>query len=320
MNHKEYIEIYFKYLDGECSADDFKEAEKHIQNCLICKKEINDILKLSKGLKDNFSNISLPSDLLNYIKKGVDMNTPNQTKLYKKLIFAFSITLVLILFGINYFKNNKKEEQITIAKSSIQNKENRIVKNEIKENSVKSISNEESLKILDNKIKRLSSDMFKLGKILITTPQPNLFIIKGGDVSSQIEIATKLAKEIFLEIIPNKEVNEILERMHLRLPVISQMKKEGKIGEGYDGMLKIMEDVNISDEEKRIIKLENEDREKLIELFTENLSKGIPFSKGIVKKKVVEQFAGMMRAISDKGVYYEKPPGKWQKKEREVNL
>jgi hypothetical protein len=28
----------------------------------------------------------------------------------------------------------------------------------------------------------------------------------------------------------------------------------------------------------------------------------------------------MMRAISDKGVYYEKPPGKWQKKGKGVNL
>lgn len=100
MNCK-FITKLYDYINNESDNKNKRVIEKHLQNCPVCKKELNTLYFLKSEFKKNIQN---PAPAIFYrIKKQIKINKWTDFICFHKKIFGFSATFAFIIAGTIFF-------------------------------------------------------------------------------------------------------------------------------------------------------------------------------------------------------------------------
>jgi uncharacterized protein YdbL (DUF1318 family) len=94
-----------------------------------------------------------------------------------------------------------------------------------------------------------------------------------------------------------------------RLPQISALKRDGKVGETFDGMLEAVKGVTLDKDQTKLGDDENADRKEIYKL--------IAAEEGTTAEKVAERNALRYYKIGKKGDWFKLKDGQWKQKEKD---
>lgn len=83
------LSLLSPFIDGEISVSEYYEVEKHLNNCLKCKRKYNSLLKLSKSVKTAFNGNVVKENVVKLYHNDKYCNLVNQ-----KLSLLYDETLV----------------------------------------------------------------------------------------------------------------------------------------------------------------------------------------------------------------------------------
>jgi uncharacterized protein YdbL (DUF1318 family) len=94
-----------------------------------------------------------------------------------------------------------------------------------------------------------------------------------------------------------------------RLPQISALKRDGKVGETFDGMLEAVKGVTLDKDQTKLGDDENADRKEIYKL--------IAAEEGTTAEKVAERNALRYYKSGKKGDWFKLKDGQWKQKEKD---
>ena len=114
------------------------------------------------------------------------------------------------------------------------------------------------------------------------------------------------------------DVVDAYKKMGERLPDIDRLRDRGQAGEGNNGQL-IEREGQMTAEEKKLIEMENEDRNTVIKGMAKAIIRinRLPQNEENMKQvmpQAVKQFASVRRDTAKKGWWIQDPNGNWTKK------
>jgi len=127
-----------------------------------------------------------------------------------------------------------------------------------------------------------------------------------------------LAKKITETIKKMPEVIDAYRRMGGRLEEIDRLRDSGVVGEGNNGLL-LNRSNSLSEEERKLIQNENEDRKIVMKGMAKAIVKinGLPDNESNIKQvmpQAVKQFVSVKREKAKSGWWIQDDDGKWYKK------
>jgi uncharacterized protein YdbL (DUF1318 family) len=127
-----------------------------------------------------------------------------------------------------------------------------------------------------------------------------------------------LAKKITETIKKMPEVIDAYRRMRGRLEEIDRLRDSGVVGEGNNGLL-LNRSNSLSEEERKLIQNENEDRKIVMKGMAKAIVKinGLPDNESNIKQvmpQAVKQFVSVKREKAKSGWWIQDDDGKWYKK------
>lgn len=129
---------------------------------------------------------------------------------------------------------------------------------------------------------------------------------------------TDLAQKITETIKKMPDVVDAYKRMGERLNEIDMLRDRGVAGEGNNGLL-VSRESNLTDEEKKIIQTENEDRMTVIKGMAKAIVRinRLPENEANIKQvlpQAIKQFVSIRREKAKSGWWIQDDEGKWYKK------
>jgi uncharacterized protein YdbL (DUF1318 family) len=127
-----------------------------------------------------------------------------------------------------------------------------------------------------------------------------------------------LAKKITETIKKMPEVIDAYRRMGGRLEEIDRLRDSGVVGEGNNGLL-LNRSNSLSEEERKLIQNENEDRKIVMKGMAKAIVKinGLPDNESNIKQvmpQAIKQFVSVKREKAKSGWWIQDDDGKWYKK------
>lgn len=91
MECEEIKKLLIDYMDGRLNKNEMLEVEEHLNSCMECKREYEEINGIINKINCKKSNINIPEDFMNNVKLKVNKALLNKSK---KKVISFKVVIV----------------------------------------------------------------------------------------------------------------------------------------------------------------------------------------------------------------------------------
>jgi hypothetical protein len=327
MNCKKCLSLILPYIDNQLEQDWKQEVEQHLKQCKNCAVELEQLQKVHK-LVTQIPVQPVPKELIDETYRKIRSVKQESMFMYRlkeffklpNLAVLVPVCVVLLVFGTKYLGNRVSQQ----ATNSVVNMSDNTSQSNPQPANVQPATNHPEINIplsdflqQENILKKVYKDLTKLkGRIILdykTSTEKSEPEISG---LMEKELVEKL-KELKIQSIDlNDDIIKILKSRNQRFAEIKKMKSGGFIGETDAGLIAAVNNKPLTKEFKDVVKQENEDRKRLLELFTDLFIKKnhIPYGfRSKVLIKGTEMFVEALKEASERDEYIQ-TNGSWEKK------
>jgi len=294
MKCRKIEKYWIPYLEGKIGRREAGLVEEHIRNCPDCAKLLEELKRIVKTL-GNIPGKKIPEGLMEQtIERIYEGKTSPDWMLFftpwKVLSFACAIVLLLILT-----RTGKRYEGV-VQEAEI----------------TKGIETAEDINFPEKDISITETIL----SFVAAEAGESFTVMNYGSGETDDVLKEKLGKLKLTVIEITPEVEQIFRRRIKDMTMIKRLKKEEIIGEGNKGLLIILDKKKITPFEEEIVKSENYNRKRLLEIFVEQFmrKKEVPRNlKDKVKKRIQTIFAETFHKLAVSGEWFQTSNGKWEK-------